>query len=316
MRVFLSSRLVAVSALLLVLASMLSSSYVNAFSVRPTISSKTLIWPTPIAHEASWTRPTLITRNDHQPYRQLSKRAPLAGANTREEDNDDDPLFDARTTISLVGGQSLLIVAAILAAWILRTPNYGLGPGLDYSQSALIQGTLCAIPIFAIAYALDSIEERVPALQDVTKATQRSVLALFGGTFKPLLAVTVSVILGLVAGFGEEMLFRGVMQYELSERFGTLLAVSVSSAVFGFLHAVTPLYALLATLASVFFGSLYVWSDNLAVPIVTHAVYDIGALLWAHWTVTQMTPQERWDIAHWQGPKTSSSLSTSDEGKE
>jgi len=303
--VFSKTRMAALM-MLVVMCMLLSSSSVGAFSaVRPTtrIDTRSLVPVTPSSpHETAWARSS-YKATDHEIFRQTTSLA----SSTREEESD-DPLFDSRTTISLVGGQSLLIVAAIIVAFFLKTPNYGLGPNIIFSQAALVQGIQCAIPLFVLAYGLDTIEERVPALQDVTKATLRSVLALLGGTLKPALALVVSLALGLVAGFGEEMLFRGVMQYELSMKFGTLLGVAVSSIVFGLLHAVTPLYAFFATLASVFFGSLYVRSGNLAVPIVTHAVYDIGALLWAHWTVAQMTPQEREDIANWKGP-----LSTGEE---
>jgi membrane protease YdiL (CAAX protease family) len=217
----------------------------------------------------------------------------------------EDPLFDGRTTVTLIGGQSLLIVVAAVAALIFQTPNFGLGSGISFNKEALTQGALYSIPLFVLAFLLDTIEDKYPALQDVTKATQRSVIALLGGTFKPLLALTTSIVLGVVAGFGEEMLFRGVLQYELASSldFGSILAVGASSLVFGALHAVTPLYALLATLASVFFGLLYQGYDNLAVPISTHAVYDVGALLWAHWTVTQMSSEERDEIVKWNGPQ-------------
>lgn len=223
-------------------------------------------------------------------------------SSTRE--NDSDPLFDGRTTVSLVAGQSLLIVAAIVASWIL-----GKSFVIDIDATSLIQGTLWALPLFVLALLLDGVEDRFPALGDVTIATQRSVLALLGGTFKPWLAVGVSTALGLVAGLGEEMLFRGILQDELSQKLGNVVGMGVTSILFGALHAVTPLYAALATLASVYFGTLYnLWSDggNLAIPIVTHGVYDIGALLWAHWTVSQMTPQEQQEIANWQGPASSS----------
>jgi uncharacterized protein len=63
--------------------------------------------------------------------------------------------------------------------------------------------------------------------------------------------------------------------------------------VFGLLHAVTPLYAILATIASVYFGAIYIVTDNLAVPISCHAVYDIGALLYAHWSVCQLSLTEQ-----------------------
>lgn len=139
-------------------------------------------------------------------------------------------------------------------------------------------------------------------MQDVTTATQRSVLALLGSTFKPGLGLFVAVSLGIAAGLGEEMLFRGILQYELLGKLGNIGAVGVSSVIFGLLHAVTPMYAFLATLASFYFGWLYLDTQNLVVPIVTHAVYDIGALLYAHWTVAKLSPKEQTALAEWTGP--------------
>jgi membrane protease YdiL (CAAX protease family) len=217
-------------------------------------------------------------------------------------ENNDDELFDVRTTLSLVGGQSVLIVVAVAVAAALGTPNFGLGPKIDFGAPSLTQGFLMTLPLGILAYALDLIEDSVPALQDVTKATQRSVLAFLGGSFKPLIGLSTSVALGLAAGLGEEMLFRGVLQYETGLRTGDVVAVALTSIIFGALHAVTPLYALLASLASVYFGYLYLSSGNLAVPISTHAIYDIGALFYAHWTVAQLSEAEKVDLLEWQGP--------------
>mmetsp|Transcript_3581 Transcript_3581/g.5594 ORF Transcript_3581/g.5594 Transcript_3581/m.5594 type:complete len:142 (+) Transcript_3581:40-465(+) len=82
----------------------------------------------------------------------------------------------------------------------------------------------------------------------------------------------------------------------LTEKFSSELALAICGIVFGLLHAVTPVYALLAGAASVFFGNLYNMSGNLAVPIICHAVYDVGALMWAHWSVTGLTAKEQDDI--------------------
>jgi membrane protease YdiL (CAAX protease family) len=79
----------------------------------------------------------------------------------------------------------------------------------------------------------------------------------------------------------------------MSLLFGNEIALAVSGLVFGLLHAVTPVYAILAGAASVFFGYLYIFSNNLAVPMVCHAVYDVGALLWAHYSVTALSEAEQ-----------------------
>mmetsp|Transcript_24289 Transcript_24289/g.57191 ORF Transcript_24289/g.57191 Transcript_24289/m.57191 type:complete len:323 (+) Transcript_24289:143-1111(+) len=213
----------------------------------------------------------------------------------------DDKLFDVRTTVALVGGQSLLIVAAVIAARFTGTPNIGLGPGFDASFPFLVRGILWSLPLGLLAVVLDVVENRSVALQEVTKATQSSVLSLLGGTFKPLVGTVTALALGAAAGIGEEMLFRGVMQFELGSKLGSeVLAVGITSVVFGALHAVTPLYAGLASLASVFFGWLYLATGNLMVPIVTHAFYDWAALLYAHWTVANMSADEQQALIDWR----------------
>lgn len=221
---------------------------------------------------------------------------------SNDEGEQDDLFFDGKTTAALVGGQSLLVVGSVALAALLGTPKFGFGHGIAFTREAISYGVLLTLPLGSLAAALDLIEDKFPALQDVTKATQRSVLALLGGKFKPLIAVVTSLALGCVAGFGEEMLFRGVLQYELSSRIGQWLAVGISSLIFGALHAVTPLYAFLASLASVYFGSIYLFYDNLAVPIACHFFYDLVALLYAHWTVTRMSPEEQDKLSLWKGP--------------
>jgi len=169
-------------------------------------------------------------------------------------------------------------------------------------SSSIQSGAMATLPLFALAAILDLVEKYVPALEDVSKATQRSVLGLMGGARKPLIALGVSIGLGAAAGLGEEMLFRGVLQSELSHQIGELLALGSSALIFGALHAVTPLYALLAGVASLYFGELYIQYDNLAVPIVCHGLYDVGALMAAHWSVSGMSEDDRIALANWEPP--------------
>jgi len=220
-----------------------------------------------------------------------------------EDGDEQDRFFDAQTTIAFIGGQlSLVLIAAALAAFATKTPNLGLGPGISWTFSSLEAGTLLALPLGLVAAGLDAIEDRYPALQDVTKATLQSVLTLLGGKFKPVLAFGVALALGLAAGVGEEMLFRGIVQYELAGSLGPIAAVAVASIVFGAVHAVTPLYAALASCASVYFGLVYLATGNLAVPIACHAAYDVGALYYAHWTVSRLSDKEQIALSRWSRP--------------
>ena len=209
---------------------------------------------------------------------------------------------DLQNILTLVGAQALLLPISAVIANFLNLPNHGLGVGFAWTSTAAIQGLQWTIPLFAVAGVMRFIEPYSPALQGVTKATQRSVLAVMGKDRRPLFALLISILLGSVAGWGEEWLFRGVFQTFLSHKFASEnIALGISGLVFGLLHCVTPLYAFLACAASVFFGYLYNVSGNLAVPMICHAVYDIGALMWAHWTVTGLTRKEQDDILEAKG---------------
>ncbi|MEW4567345.1 CPBP family intramembrane glutamic endopeptidase [Tautonia sp. JC769] len=82
------------------------------------------------------------------------------------------------------------------------------------------------------------------------------------------------------AGLGEETLFRGVIQSAFRGWLGLGPALVIASLIFGLLHAITPTYAILATLIGAYLGWLFELTGNLLVPIVAHAVYDGIALFY------------------------------------
>jgi len=86
------------------------------------------------------------------------------------------------------------------------------------------------------------------------------------------------VLLAALAGLAEEVLFRGVIQTGLARVLPESGALVVASAAFGLAHFITPTYAILAGLAGLYLGSLFLLQGSLAAPIVAHAVYDVVAL--------------------------------------
>ncbi len=86
------------------------------------------------------------------------------------------------------------------------------------------------------------------------------------------------VLLSLMAGVGEEVLFRGVIQAGLGERLPAWLAVGLAAVLFGAAHWLTTSYAVFAALIGAYLGILFIVTGNLLVPAVTHALYDIVAL--------------------------------------
>jgi hypothetical protein len=93
-------------------------------------------------------------------------------------------------------------------------------------------------------------------------------------------------VISALAGIGEEALFRGVMQTGLEPVVGLPAAIVLTSVVFGLAHYLSLTYAAYAALVSVYLGVLLVYTDNLLVPVLAHAVYDFIALVY----LTRMRP--------------------------
>ncbi len=87
-------------------------------------------------------------------------------------------------------------------------------------------------------------------------------------------------VLSILAGIGEELLFRGFIQGILDGTTDTFLAVAFSGLLFGCFHMVTPVYAIVTACIGWYLGWLWIWSGNLLVPIVAHAAYDFIALVY------------------------------------
>lgn len=104
------------------------------------------------------------------------------------------------------------------------------------------------------------------------------------------IVVGLAVLSLLVVAPAEEFLFRGVVQGRLRDAFGPVGAVVGASLLFGSLHlanyagsvesVVTG--ALLVSTTGLVFGGLYEYTDNLAVPIVAHGLYNTFLLAVAY----------------------------------
>ena len=85
-------------------------------------------------------------------------------------------------------------------------------------------------------------------------------------------------LISLLAGIGEEMLFRGVIQDTLSAWINPLIGIILASLLFGLMHPITPFYVVLAALMGAFLGWIFIVTDNLLPAIITHGLYDFLAL--------------------------------------
>ena len=107
-------------------------------------------------------------------------------------------------------------------------------------------------------------------------------------------SVAEMAIISLLAGLGEEMLFRGVFQAGIArwtsgdgpslaaqaDTASAWFAVVVVAILFGLAHGVNFAYAVMAGVIGLYLGWLWMLTDSLIVPITAHAVYDFLALLY------------------------------------
>jgi membrane protease YdiL (CAAX protease family) len=87
-------------------------------------------------------------------------------------------------------------------------------------------------------------------------------------------------LLSVLAGAGEELVFRGVLQPYLAGRLGLVPGLVLTSALFGLLHPITKTYAVLAAGLGLYLGVLAWAGGNLLAAIVAHALYDFVVLVY------------------------------------
>jgi len=97
--------------------------------------------------------------------------------------------------------------------------------------------------------------------------------------FRPCVWYDLAAI-SILAGVGEEVLFRGVFQTVLGGWLGPWIGMVAASVLFGLCHLITPTYALVTGVIGFYLGWLWVATGNLGVPIAVHALYDFIALVY------------------------------------
>ena len=166
--------------------------------------------------------------------------------------------------------ESLLIVLAFgLALWW----GIDLAGSIELSQGAVLLGIAAAIlPNLFLAWAAFGV--RASWMVELRERTAKMMRQVFGARPRPVAVVAVAF-----GGVAEELLFRGVLIPALGEYMPVWLAVVTVGAAFGLLHPLTRVYALLAALLGIFWGALFVWTGNLLVPIIAHALNNLIAVV-------------------------------------
>lgn len=145
---------------------------------------------------------------------------------------------------------------------------------LHYSETAWIDGLLGTLPLVMLFYAMQ-LASYGPLVKIRVLLLQTLGARLHDRQWSDLL------VLAAIAGFSEEVLFRGLIQPWAEQLTDLTTGLIISNLLFALLHAVTPLYAVLAFLMGIYLGLSLDHGEerNLMTPVIIHGLYDFVAFL-------------------------------------
>lgn len=162
-------------------------------------------------------------------------------------------------TLTILSSSGLALVALLLNRWLAG--EYLLFPvvpswravGLAVGAALLLMAVVSLLVRFDRVFMPNIIEKL------------RQLAPLLTG-----LSWAERIVISVLAGFGEELFFRGFLQPRIG--------IAAASVIFGALHALTFGYFLLAAAMGFYLGWLLQHTGNLLVPMAVHSLYDIFAL--------------------------------------
>jgi membrane protease YdiL (CAAX protease family) len=179
-----------------------------------------------------------------------------------------EPSSSSFLRFAIAGEAGMLVVAWAGGYWLGISPLERLHPSLG----ALALGVAATVPMcMGLAWTLTTPWRRARELVDLVVEQLGPVLA-----GRPTFQLA---FLAALAGIGEEVLFRGVVQVGLERWLPDTMALVAASVIFGVAHFASSTYAALAGVVGLYLGTLFLLQGNLLVPIVAHSLYDFIALI-------------------------------------
>ncbi|HEX5471658.1 MAG TPA: CPBP family intramembrane glutamic endopeptidase [Lacipirellulaceae bacterium] len=167
-----------------------------------------------------------------------------------------------------------LAIIALVFAWIFHVPLRERFPTVGMPLIvAIIRGLLATLPMLAVFWLLVNSES--PSLRQLRGQVEWLIREMF-----PTGSIGQFAMVAILAGVGEELLFRGALQMKIGAWTTPVIGLVIASLLFGLAHALSKLYFLFAVVVGVFLGWLALEYHDLAAPMVAHAMYDFVALVY------------------------------------
>lgn len=177
---------------------------------------------------------------------------------------------------------ALVLQVAVIGLALLLALLFGLQPWQQWHWSLSVLGwsLLATLPLVLMLLVFPFLRWRW--VRDISRLIEQLLAVLFKCAWPGSV-----VLVAMLAGVGEELLFRGVIQDGLSPPLGAFWALVVASLLFGLAHAVTPGYFIVASVMGAYLGWLYLLGGNLLIPVIVHALYDWIAIRFYLWRLKQ-----------------------------
>jgi uncharacterized protein len=177
-----------------------------------------------------------------------------------------------------------LALAAAFLAWLLGVRLRDQFPSAAATWAAAIaRGILAALPMLVLFWVL--VHSKRAAMRQLRQQVEWLVREMF-----PAGSALQFGFVALLAGVGEELLFRGVLQAKIVEWTSPAAGLIIASLLFGAAHALSRLYFFLATVIGLYLGWFALLFGELVTPIVAHALYDFLALVYLSRTGKRRKP--------------------------
>jgi CAAX protease family protein len=169
------------------------------------------------------------------------------------------------------GGLALL---ALLVAWIFQIPLREKFPEFGAPLTkAILNGILATLPMLAIFWFL--VNSHRPTLRQLREQVEWLIGEMF-----PNGSIAQFAMVAVLAGVGEELLFRGALQTKIGDWTTPIVGLAITSLLFGVAHALSKLYFMFAVAVGAFLGWITLTSNDLVAPMVAHGLYDFLALVY------------------------------------
>lgn len=186
--------------------------------------------------------------------------------------NQNSQTIDPKTFFQLaIRFEGSLIIVALALAWLV---DINLSTDIDFTLSALAWSIAATLPLFLLLHLFYTFP--IGVLYQI----KRFLIDVLGPCLNVCRLYEI-ILLALLAGVSEELLFRGVLQPWFEQLWGLIAGIVVTNILFGLAHAITVTYAILAFLIGIYLSALLDIDEqrNLLIPILTHAIYDFLAFI-------------------------------------